>query len=342
MHQTLLYLHKCVKSANVRNVTSELVIDVHSLVKTFGRTRALDSLDLGIAPGEVHGFLGPNGAGKSTTIRVLLGLLRKDSGSASVFGLDPWRDAVAIHRRLAYVPGDVSLWPNLSGGEAIDLLIRMRGADPKKSRRQELVERFDLDPTKKGRAYSKGNRQKVALVAAFATDPDLLVLDEPTSGLDPLMEQVFNQCLGEHKARGATVLLSSHILSEVERLADRVTIIRAGQAVESGTLDALRRLRRSKITAVVDGQVPDLSGASVHDVATDGSKISLTVEPDALPGVLTALTTAGVQSLTSAPPSLEELFLDAYRQQPNQDSDQQLKASGRHAKSPEHADGVRR
>lgn len=299
-------------------MTNELVIDVHGLVKSFGQTRALDGLDLGVAPGEVHGFLGPNGAGKSTTIRVLLGLLRKDSGSATVFGLDPWREAVPIHRRLCYVPGDVSIWPNLSGGETIDLLIRMRGADPRTSRRQELIERFDLDPTKKGRAYSKGNRQKVALVAAFATEPELLVLDEPTSGLDPLMEQVFNECLGEHKARGATVLLSSHILSEVERLADRVTIIRAGRAVESGTLESLRRLRRSKITAVVDGQVPDLTGAGVHDLVTDGRKISCTVDPDALLGVLTALTAAGVQSLTSVPPSLEELFLDAYRQQPDQ------------------------
>ncbi|QGN34161.1 ABC transporter ATP-binding protein [Microlunatus sp. Gsoil 973] len=297
-------------------MTSDFVIDVNGLVKTFGSVRALNGLDLGVAPGEVHGFLGPNGAGKSTTIRVLLGLLRHNGGSATVFGLDPWHDAVQIHRRLAYVPGDVSIWPNLSGGETIDLLIRMRGADPKLSRRAELIERFDLDPTKKGRAYSKGNRQKVALIAAFATDPDLLVLDEPTSGLDPLMEQVFNDCLGEHKARGATVLLSSHILSEVERLADRVTIIREGRAVESGTLDSLRRLRRSKIIAVVDGRVPDLSGPGVHDLLVDGQSVSCTVEPEALPGVLAALTAAGVQSLTSTPPSLEELFLDAYRQQP--------------------------
>ncbi|WP_229670155.1 ABC transporter ATP-binding protein [Microlunatus endophyticus] len=295
-------------------MTTEHVIDVRGLVKNFGRFRALDGLDLSVTAGEVHGFLGPNGAGKSTTIRVLLGLLRTDGGSARVFGLDPWREAVPIHRRLAYVPGDVAIWPNLSGGETIDLLIRMRDGDPKSSRREELIERFDLDPTKKGRAYSKGNRQKVALVAAFATEPDLLVLDEPTSGLDPLMEQVFNECLGEHKARGATVLLSSHILSEVERLADRVTIIRAGQAVESGTLESLRRLRRSKITAVVDGQVPDLMADGVHDLDVDGQKITCTVDPDALPIVLTSLTAAGIQSLTSAPPSLEELFLDAYRQ----------------------------
>jgi ABC-2 type transport system ATP-binding protein len=304
-----------VKSSYRQNVTNELIIDVRGLEKSYGRVRALDGLDLGVAPGEVHGFLGPNGAGKSTTIRVLLGLLRKDGGSASVFGLDPWQDAVGIHRRLAYVPGDVSIWPNLSGGETIDLLIRMRGGDPKKSRRAELLERFALDPTKKGRAYSKGNRQKVALVAAFATDPDLLVLDEPTSGLDPLMEQIFNECLREHKARGATVLLSSHILSEVERLADRVTIIREGRAVETGTLDSLRRLHRSKITAQIGGTMPDLSGAGVHDLVVEGQTVSCTVEPEALPGVLTALTAAGVHSLTSTPPSLEELFLDAYRQQ---------------------------
>ncbi len=214
------------------------VISVSGLVKKFGQFRALDGLDLTVSPGEVHGFLGPNGAGKSTTIRSLLGLLGIDGGTAQVFGLDPWRDAVAIHRRLAYVPGDVALWPNLSGGETIDLLLRMRGADPEGpgSRRAELLERFQLDPTKRGRAYSKGNRQKVALVAAFATRSDLLILDEPTSGLDPLMEQVFNECVAEHTAAGATVLLSSHILSEVERLADRVTIIRDGRAVESGTL----------------------------------------------------------------------------------------------------------
>jgi ABC-2 type transport system ATP-binding protein len=290
------------------------VIEVSGLVKTFGTTHALAGLDLSVAPGEVHGFLGPNGAGKSTTIRALLGLLRTDAGAATVFGLDPWRDAVAIHCRLAYVPGDVSLWPNLSGGETIDLLVRMRGGDPRRSRRDELLERFALDPTKKGRAYSKGNRQKVALVAAFAVDTDLLVLDEPTSGLDPLMEQVFNDCVAEHKARGATVLLSSHILSEVERLADRVTIIREGRAVESGTLASLRHLRRSKVAATIAGGVPDLSGIpGVHDVTVEGRQVACTVDPEGLPAVLAALTAAGIESLTSAPPSLEELFLDAYR-----------------------------
>ena len=292
----------------------DLVAEARGLVKTFGSFRALDGLDLAVGAGEVHGFLGPNGAGKSTTIRILLGLMRASGGEALLFGSDPWRDAAQLHRRLAYVPGDVSLWPNLSGGETVDLLLRMRGADPKASRRDELIERYSLDPTKKGRAYSKGNRQKVALVAAFAADAELLILDEPTSGLDPLMEQVFNDCVAEATDRGATVLLSSHILSEVERLADRVTIIREGRAVETGTLDSLRHLHRSKVTATVTGAVPDLSGLTgVHDVAVEGPQVSCTVDPDGLPAVLTALTSAGVTTLTSTPPSLEELFLDAYR-----------------------------
>ena len=295
--------------------TQNTAIQINGLVKKFGAFRALDELDLEVAAGEVHGFLGPNGAGKSTTIRVLLGLLRKDEGEVTLLGGDPWREAAALHRRLAYVPGDVNLWPNLSGGETIDLLIRMRHGHPASSRRDELIERFALDPTKRARAYSKGNRQKVALVAAFATDPELLLLDEPTSGLDPLMEQVFNDCVAEHTARGATVLLSSHILSEVERLADRVTIIREGRTVESGTLESLRHLHRSKVVATVSGAVPDLRGtAGVHDVAVDGPQVGCTVDPDALPGVLAALTDAGVVALTSTPPSLEELFLDAYRQ----------------------------
>jgi ABC-2 type transport system ATP-binding protein len=294
------------------------VVSVQGLVKKFGQFRALDGLDLTVSPGEVHGFLGPNGAGKSTTLRALLGLLRTDAGTASVFGLDPWSDAVEIHRRLAYVPGDVALWPNLSGGETVDLLIRMRDQDPASSRRAELLERFELDPTKKGRAYSKGNRQKVALVAAFATDAELLILDEPTSGLDPLMEEVFNQCVAERKAAGATVLLSSHILSEVERLADRVTIIREGRCVETGTLEDLRHLRRSHVRAEVSGEVPDLTAVpGVYDVSVEGQVISCTVDPDGLAAVLEALTRAGVRTLTSTPPTLEELFLDAYRGSPD-------------------------
>ena len=288
-------------------------ISVLGLHKSFGRTRALDGLDLEVESGEVHGFLGPNGAGKSTTIRVLLGLLRADSGAAQVLGRDPWQDSVEVHRRIAYVPGDVTLWRNLSGGEVIDLLGRLRGGLDAQ-RRKELLERFDLDPTKKGRTYSKGNRQKVALVAAFAADVDLLVLDEPTSGLDPLMEEVFADTLAERVTAGTTVLLSSHILSEVERLADRVTIIRGGRAVESGTLAELRHLRRTKVVAEVAGPVPDLSGiAGVTDVRVDGQTVSCSVEPEAMTGVLGALSAAGVRSMTSAPPTLEELFLAAYR-----------------------------
>src|SRR2546430_1670912 len=235
-------------------------ISVSGLVKTFGQTRALDGLDLTVRTGEVHGFLGPNGAGKSTTIRVLLGLLRADAGEVRLLDGDPWRDAVSLHRRLAYVPGDVSLWPNLTGGEVIDLLGRLRGG-LNEQRRADLLERFDLDPRKKGRAYSKGNRQKVALVAALASDVELLILDEPTSGLDPLMEDVFRQVIQEEQRRaGRTVLLSSHILSEVEALCDRVTIIREGRAVETGTLAELRHLTRTSIHAELAGP-PDRPAA---------------------------------------------------------------------------------
>src|SRR5215218_5276793 len=242
-------------------------ISISGLVKTFGPTRALDGLDLQVRTGEVHGFLGPNGAGKTTTIRILLGLLRADAGTARLLGGDPWRDATALHRRLAYVPGDVTLWPNLSGGETIDLLGRLRGGLNQR-RRADLLERFDLDPRKKGRAYSKGNRQKVALVAALASDVELLLLDEPTSGLDPLMEEVFRQVIREEaKKEGRTVLLSSHILSEVEALCDRVSIIRRGRTVETGTLESLRHLTRISITADV-ARLPDgLAGLSgVHDL----------------------------------------------------------------------------
>lgn len=287
-------------------------ISVSGLVKTFGQTRALDGLDLSVAIDEVHGFLGPNGAGKSTTIRVLLGLLRADSGSARLLGGDPWREAVSLHRRLAYVPGDVNLWPNLSGGEIIDLLGRLRGGLNAK-RRAELLKRFDLDPTKKGRTYSKGNRQKVALVAALASDVELLVLDEPTSGLDPLMEAVFRDCIGEWKAAGRTVLLSSHILAEVEALCDRVTIIRAGKTVESGTLAELRHLTRTSIAAETVEPPVGLDGLrGVHDLHVDGDRARFEVDTAELDGVLQQLTRFGVRSLTSQPPTLEELFLRHY------------------------------
>ncbi|HEV2782315.1 MAG TPA: ABC transporter ATP-binding protein [Actinophytocola sp.] len=287
-------------------------ISVSGLVKTFGQTRALDGLDLTVHTGEVHGFLGPNGSGKTTTIRILLGLLRADGGTASLLGGDPWRDATSLHRHLAYVPGDVSLWPNLSGGEVIDLLGRLRGGLDEK-RRKELLDRFDLDPRKKGRSYSKGNKQKVALVAALASDVELLILDEPTSGLDPLMETVFQDCISEEHARGRTVLLSSHILAEVEALCDRVSIIRLGRTVETGTLSELRHLTRTTISAELAGTPDGLSTLDhVHDLHVDGTKVRFDVDSHALDAVLRQLTQVGVRSLTSTPPTLEELFLRHY------------------------------
>src|SRR4051794_39352482 len=249
-------------------------VEISGLSKSFGAVRALDGLELVVPAGRVVGFLGPNGSGKSTTIRVLLGLLRADAGSVRLLGGDPWHDAVALHRRLAYVPGDVTLWPNLTGGEAIDLLGRLRGnTDPR--RRDELLERFELDPTKKSRTYSKGNRQKVALVAALAADVELLVLDEPTSGLAPLMEAVFAECIDEVRAAGRSVLLSSHILAEVEKLCDSVTIIRNGATAESGTLAELRHLTRSTVTAVVDGDPSGLTSLTgVHDLSVAGDRVT--------------------------------------------------------------------
>src|SRR5215213_5376282 len=287
-------------------------ISISGLVKSFGPTRALDGLDLEVRTGEVHGFLGPNGAGKTTTIRVLLGLLRADAGQAELLGGDPWRDAVALHRRLAYVPGDVSLWPALSGGEVIDLLGRLRGGlDP--TRRAELLERFDLDPRKKARTYSKGNRQKVALVAALASDVELLLLDEPTSGLDPLMEARFREVIDDERHSGRTVLLSSHILAEAEALCDRVSIVRAGRTVESGTLAELRHLTRTSIQAELAGPPDGLAGlAGVHDLVVEGNRVHCSVETDRLDALLHALTASGVRSLVSRPPTLEELFLRHY------------------------------
>lgn len=288
------------------------VVDVESLRKSFGRVVALDGLDLQVGPGEVHGFLGPNGAGKSTTIRVLLGLLRHDAGTVRLFGEDPWRHAASLHRRLAYVPGDVSLWPNLTGGEIIDLLGRLRGGlDP--ARRDAFVQRFELDPTKKGRTYSKGNRQKVALVAALASDVDLLVLDEPTSGLDPLMEAVFTDAVDELKDEGRSVLLSSHILAEVERLCDRVTIIRAGRTAESGTLTELRHLTRTAVSAETVRRPEGLEDAlGVHDLVVEGDRVRFQVDTDHLGEALERLGRAGIRTLTSQPPTLEELFLRHY------------------------------
>jgi ABC-2 type transport system ATP-binding protein len=295
-------------------MTSAIVVS--GLHKSYGSTHALDGLDLEVATGEVHGFLGPNGAGKSTTIRVLLGLLRGDAGDVSLLGGDPWHDAAKLHRRLAYVPGDVNLWPNLTGGEVIDLLGRLRGGlDEKK--RDELLRRFDLDPTKKGRTYSKGNRQKVALVAALASNVELLILDEPTSGLDPLMEEVFRQVIEEERARDGdrTVLLSSHILSEVEALCDRVSIIRRGKVVETGTLSDLRHLTRTSIQAELAASPNGLAQLpGVHDLDVEGSRVRCEVDTAHLDAVMRQLSASGIKSLVAQPPTLEELFLRHYEE----------------------------
>ncbi len=292
-------------------------ITVSGLRKSFGRTLALDGLDLVVREGEVHGFLGPNGSGKSTTLRILLGLLRADGGTASVLGRDPWRESTLLHRSLAYVPGDVVLWPTLSGGETIDLLGRLRGGVDE-SRRRRLVERFELDETKKGKAYSKGNRQKVALVAALASHTPLLVLDEPTAGLDPLMEQVFQDELHTLREEGRTVLLSSHILSEVERACERVSILRAGRVVDSGSLTELRHLTRTTVHAELR-EAPAAheveAWPGIHDVALDGSSLRCTVDPEHLGELVSALAARGVTALTSQPPTLEELFLARYEEE---------------------------
>ncbi|MGB5951841.1 MAG: ABC transporter ATP-binding protein [Ornithinimicrobium sp.] len=300
------------------------MIRATGLVKTFGPTRALDGLDLTVTSGEVHGFLGPNGSGKSTTIRILLGLMRIDGGQVELFGGDPWHEAVALHGRLAYVPGDVTLWPGLTGGQCIDVLAKAHGQIDT-SRRDDLIERFQLDPSKRSRDYSKGNRQKVSLVAALAADVELLILDEPTSGLDPLMEEVFQQVIRERRDAGATVLLSSHIMGEVEALADRVSIIRAGRTVTSGTLTELRRHTTSTVRAVTD-QPPSgldvLAGVTNVEISemhsstpeTTGRRreVHASAEPDAVGPLVGRLHEAGIHTLTVTPPSLDDLFLQAY------------------------------
>lgn len=289
-------------------------VEIRGLEKAFGRTKALDGLDLAVAPGEITGFLGPNGAGKSTTIRVLLGLLRADKGTVRLLGGDPWRDAVALHRRIAYVPGDVTLWPNLTGLQAIDFLARLRGNGVDTSRRDQLIDRFELDPHKKARTYSKGNRQKVAIVAAFSTNAELYILDEPTSGLDPLMEQAFQRCVEEVAARGAAVLLSSHILAEVEKVCDNVTIIRAGRAVRSGSLAELRHLMRTTVMVRTRGDASTLQRLPhVHDFdARDGAS-RFTVDRSDLDSTMGRLTELGIEELTVTPASLEDMFLREYQ-----------------------------
>lgn len=292
--------------------STDLAVDVAGLTKRFGTVQALRGLDLTVPRGQVTGFLGPNGSGKSTTIRILLGLLHADGGRATVLGGDPWSDAVRLHRDIAYVPGDVTLWPNLTGGEAIDILCRLSGPlDPQ--RKRTMLDRFDLDPTRKARAYSKGNRQKVALVAALASDAELLLLDEPTSGLDPLMEAAFTESIHEVKRAGRSVLLSSHIFAEVERLADRVTIIRDGATVESGTIAELRHLTRSQVTVAVEGDVGRLATLpGVHDFRRLDGHVTFAVDDAELPSVLAAVAALRPRSLVANPPSLEELFLSHY------------------------------
>ena len=292
--------------------SASAAISMRDVVKSYGRVRALDGLDLEVARGEVHGFLGPNGAGKSTTIRILLGILRHNAGTVRLLGEDPWAKAVPLHRRLAYVPGDVELWPGLTGGEAIDLFARLRGGVDRR-RRNELIERFDLDPRKKGRTYSKGNRQKVALISALASDVELLLLDEPTAGLDPLMEAVFQECIREAKDAGRTVLLSSHILAQVEALADRVSIIRSGRIVETGTLSELRHLSRTTITVGLEHDVPSLSEMTgVHDLVREGSRLHFSADTAQLPRIMRTLGEHDVESLTATPPTLEQLLLRHY------------------------------
>lgn len=287
-------------------------IEITTLTKTFGAVTALNNLDFAVETGQVHGFLGPNGAGKTTTIRVLLGLLRPDSGTARLLGGDPIADAVALHRRIAYVPGDVELWPNLTGGEAIAMLTRLRG-DSNPARIAELCEKFDLDRSKKGRTYSKGNRQKVALVAALSSQAELFILDEPTSGLDPLMEAVFQDEVRRLRERGATVLLSSHILAQVEALADRVSIIREGQVVETGTLASMRHLRRTTIQAVTAAPVGDLGQMDgVHNASVSGDSVTLEVDGEHVGPILQRLAAAGITTITVHPPTLEQMLLRHY------------------------------
>ena len=287
-------------------------IHIQNLTKSFGAAKALQGINLTVEQGEVHGFIGPNGAGKSTTIRILLGILRKTVGEVTLLGQDPWQDGVELHRRLAYVPGDVTLWPDLSGGEIIDLLGRLHGG-LNVSRKKQLLERFQLDPTKQSRTYSKGNRQKVALVAAFSCEAELYLLDEPTSGLDPLMEMVFQECVAELKKAGKTVFLSSHILSEVESLCDRVSIIRQGQIVESGALNELRHLTRTTVSVTTERETKGFSAfPGIYDVVQDGRKYRFSADAHAMTEIMRFLLPLGIKALTVEPPSLEELFMRHY------------------------------
>ncbi|NMA65280.1 MAG: ABC transporter ATP-binding protein [Clostridiaceae bacterium] len=289
------------------------ILTISNLTKKFGKFTALDRINLEVTKGEVYGFIGPNGAGKTTTIRVLLGILKATEGRAEIFGKDAWKDAVEIHKKIAYVPGEVNLWPNLTGGEVIDLFVKLRASN-NKSRREELIERFDLDPSKKCRTYSKGNRQKVALIAAFASDADLYILDEPTSGLDPLMENVFQECVKEAKEEGKSIFLSSHILSEVEKLCDKVSIIRQGKIIESGSLDELRHLTRTRILVRTIETIPALNELKgVHDIEEKDNAIYFQVDTEELSSVIKYISQFEIIKLESTPPTLEDLFMRHYK-----------------------------
>ena len=288
------------------------LVEVRELTKKFGSFTALDQVELTMDAGEICGFIGPNGAGKSTTIRVLLGMLKPTSGTVKIFGLDAWKDAVQIHKKVAYVPGDANLWPNLTGGEVIDLFLKMRG-NGSPSKKEELLKRFELDPTKKCRTYSKGNRQKIALISAFASDADLYILDEPTSGLDPLMERIFQECVLEVKAEGKSVLLSSHILSEVEKLCDKIAIIRQGKIIETGTLSEMRHLTRTKLTIKTKETIPALQEMKgIHNLEQSDSEFVFQVDTEELGNIIQYISTFGIEKLESAPPTLEDLFMRHY------------------------------
>lgn len=289
------------------------IIEISGMTKRYGKVEALSGLDLSVQAGQVNGYLGPNGAGKTTTLRILLGLLRADGGRASVFGMDPWKDAVALHQRMSYVPSDVTLWPRLTGGEVIDLLASLRGRT-NQARRSELIERFELDPTRKTHTYSRGNKQKVALISALASDSELLVLDEPTSGLDPLMELVFQQSIREAADRGTAVLLSSHILAEVEHLCSQVTIIKAGRTVETGTLQQLRHLTRSHVVLAGDVQLAELQSLpGIEDLRQESGVYRFSLEQQSIPELLQMIAGRSVETFSCTPPSLEELFLHHYQ-----------------------------
>lgn len=290
------------------------VIEINNLTKTFGNVTALNNISFSLGKGKVLGFIGPNGAGKSTAIRILLGLLKANSGNATIFGKDVWKESVAIHEQIAYVPGDVHLWPNLTGGEIIDLFLSFRGVNVDKQRKETLMQRFDFDPTKKARTYSKGNRQKVALISAFAADADLYILDEPTSGLDPLQEKVFQECIDEVKKKGASVLLSSHILSEVEQLCDYVAIIRQGEIVESGTLDELRHLTRIQISLKTNKEIPELAEQKwVHNLTFEKNEAVFQLDSEYMDELISYVQPYGVIKFESAPPKLEDLFMRHYQ-----------------------------